>query len=399
MKKLDQTGDTNFRELHQYVRLYDFPEFAKTAQLSDIIEPETESARIFADVRMPHQFPCHNKAAAYVSYIYFLEKQSEINPKVRDRIKGRLDKFAEYWGINNIINTAVTKHASFQAEDIGSLPDSSFAFVWTGDDGYGNTTQTRRYPMRNELEVKAAASWFNQYLPEIREQYGFLDRQTVANKILDKAAQMGITLDRNEDVLEKAAGRGWCDPSIAASVIRNRIKVGHRVDHPVASALEKLAESVENTASMFMDPASTANLAETIDQFDRTYHLLNKYSETVPAPEDVFFQATYKEAEEFVKDACTTTTGTVYSSQDFSKLSTSDIRDLFGDEMANEVTTGLKVDPEKLAAVASTLPRPDAQLFDRLLTDNGISPIAKEASDTRIGFDHKQLKQIASLIS
>ena len=395
MKKLDQTGDTNFRELHRYVRLYDFPEFAKKAQLSDIIEPETESARNFADVRMPHQFPCHNKAATYVSYVYFLEKQSQINPKVRDNIKERLDKFAAYWGINNVVNTATTKHASFQADGVDSLPDSSFAFVWAGDDG----KRIRRYPMRNPLEVKAAASWFNQYLPEIRKQYGFLDRQTVANKILDKAAQMGVQLDRNEDILEKAAGRGWCDPKTAASLIRNRIKVGHRVDHPVAHALEKLADSVENTASMFMDPASTSNLAETIDQFDRTYHVLNKYSEAVPAPEDVFFQATYKEAEEFVKDACTTTTGTVYSTQDFSKLSTADIRDLFGDEMAKEVTTGLKVDPEKLATVVSTLPRPDAQLFDRLLTDNGISPIAKEASDTRIGFNHEHLKEIAALIN
>jgi hypothetical protein len=398
MKKLDQTGDTNFRELHQYVRLYDFPDFAKKAQLADIIEPETKTARIFADVRTPHQFPCHNKAAAYVSYIYFLEKQSEINPKVRDRIRGRLDKFAEYWGINNILEKATTKHASFQAENVGALPDSSFAFVWVGDDGHGNTTQTRRYPMRNDLEVKAAASWFNQYLPEIREQYGFLDRQTVANKILDKAAQMHVELPRYEDTLEKAAGRGWCDPAAAANLIRNRIKVGHRVDQPVAAALEKLADSVEHTPSMFMDPASTANLAETVDQFDRTYHVLNKYSESVPAPEDVFFRATYKEAGEMVKDACTTTTGSVYSTQDFAKISTSDIRNLFGDEMAQEVTTGLKVDPEKLATIVATLPRPDAQLFDRLLTDNGINPIAKEASDTKIGYDHKQLKQLAALI-
>ena len=291
--------------------------------------------------------------------------------------------------------SATVKSASFKETTLGELPDSSFAFVWAGEDG----TKERRYPMRNELEVKAAASWFNQYLPEIREQYSFLDRQTVANKILDKAASLHIDLPRYEDTLEKAAGRGWCDPTAAAALIRNRIKVGHRVDSPVSEALEKLAESVEGTASMFMDPASTANLAETIDQFDRTYHVLNKYSESVPAPEDVFFSATYKEAEEFVKDACTTTTGSVYSTQDFAKLSTSDIRDLFGDELAKEVTTGLKVDPEKLATVASTLPRPDAQLFDRLLSDTGITPIAKEAADTRIGYSHEQLKQLAELVN
>ena len=395
MKKLDQTGDTNFRELHQFVRLYDFPEFAKKAELSDIVEPETNSARIFADVRTPHQFPCHNKAAAYVSYIYFLEKQSEINPKVRENIRERLDNFANYWGIGLATKSATVKSASFKETTLGELPDSSFAFVWAGEDG----TKERRYPMRNELEVKAAASWFNQYLPEIREQYSFLDRQTVANKILDKAASLHINIPRYEDTLEKAAGRGWCDPTAAAALIRNRIKVGHSVDSPVSEALEKLAESVEGTASMFMDPASTANLAETIDQFDRTYHVLNKYSEAVPAPEDVFFSATYKEAEEFVKDACTTTTGSVYSTQDFSKLSTSDIRDLFGDEIAKEVTTGLKVDPVKLATVASTLPRPDAQLFDRLLSDTGITPIAKEAADTRIGYSHEQLKQLAELVN
>jgi hypothetical protein len=394
MKKLDQSGDTNFRELNRYVRLYDFPEFAKKAELADIIEPESNTSRVFADVRTPNQFPCHNKAATYVSYVYFLEKQSEINPKVRDRIQDRLNKFAGYWNISNATKDATEKNASFKASELGDLSDSTFALVWAGDNG----SKERRYPMRNAAETKAAAAWFESYLPEIRKEYGFLDRQTIANKILDKAAEFDVSISKHETTLERCAGRGWCDPKVASAMIRNRVKAGHRVDTPVIEVMSKLAESVEQTPSIFLDPASTANLAETVDQFDRTYHLLNKYSETLPTPEEVLFQATYKQADTIVKEACTTTSGAVYDKNEFSKLSASDVRDLFGDEIASEVITGLNVDPEKMADVASTFPRPDAQLFDRLLEDNGIRPIAKEASDTRMGFSHGHLKQIAELI-
>ena len=162
-KVLDQSGDLNFRELHQYVRMYDFPEFAKTAELSEIVGPDEEKARFYADVRIPHQFPCHTKAATYVSYLYFLEKQSQVSPKVKGHIQERLDKFAGYWGIEGDVSGLA--EAAVELHKEAEHPDASYAIVWATNDG----RKERRYPIRNELEVKAAAEWFNDHQTAIRE--------------------------------------------------------------------------------------------------------------------------------------------------------------------------------------------------------------------------------------
>lgn len=389
-KVLDQSGDLNFRELHQYVRMYNFPEFAKTAELSEIVGPDEEKARFYADVRSPHQFPCHTKAATYVSYLYFLEKQSQVSPKVKEHIQGRLDKFAEYWGIEGDVSGL--SDAAVELHKEAEHPDSSYAIVWATNDG----RKERRYPIRNELEVKAAAEWFNDHQSAIREEFGFYDRQTIANKILEKASEFNANIVDRIELLEKAAGHGLCDPKKVASMLRDRVKAASRVPTDVENVMDKLAESVEASPVMLMDPDSAGQLADTVDQFDRNYHLLNKYSAAIPAPEDVIFEATTTKVAEVVKTSCTLNTGTIYDVEDFTKISTTDIGDLFGDDFASEVTTGLRVDPVKLASVIPTLPRPDAELFDRLMTDLSIQPMAKQASAERVGFSHTQLQQLAT---
>ena len=388
-KLIDQTGDTEFRDLHRYVRLYEFPEFAKKAEFANIVEPEEKKVSYYADVRMPHQFPCHTKAATFVSTVYFLEKQSEVNPKVRPMIESRLAKFAEYWGIKNAIEVVKSRHTAINKQ--AELPDSSYAIVWATEDG----RKDRRYPMRNTLEVKAAAAWFTDHNDAIRKEFGFIDRQTIANKILDKSAEYGASTGKYHETLEKAAGRGFHDPKKAGKAIRDRVKAASKVTPELAVGMSKLAESVETQPERYLDPESASKLASTIDQFDRTHNLIGRYTEMIPSPEDVLFNATRSKVAEFCTESCTTHTGAIYDQEDFSKLSATDVRDLFGDDIVSAVTTGLTVDPEKMAEVASTFPRPDAVLLDQLMQDKGINPIAKEASASKIGFSHRQLQAMA----
>jgi len=389
MTILDQSGDTAFRELHRYARLYQFPEFAKKAELRDIVGPDQPKANHFADVRMPHQFPCHTKAATFVSTVYFLEKQASIHPKVRPMIEARLAKFAEYWGIKNAVTELRSKHAALNKES--DLPDSSYAIVWAGEDG----RKDRRYPLRNGLEVKAAATWFYDRNDSLRKEYGFIDRQTIATKILDKAAEFGVDIAKYRETLEKAAGMGFYDPTELAKAIRDRVKAASHVSPELALGMNKLAEKIESQPRSFIDPDSATKLAATLDQFDRNHRLVGRYTEMIPSPEDLVFKATRSKLAEVCKESCTTHTGSVYDVNDFAKLSATDVRDLFGDEIADAVTTGLKVDADKMAEVVATFPRPDAVLFDQLMQDKGFTPIAKEASATRVGFSHSQLKSMA----
>jgi hypothetical protein len=71
---------------------------------------------------------------------------------------------------------------------------------------------------------------------------------------------------------------------------------------------------------------------------------------------------------------CAMQTGNIYDKGQLSKLAREDVEGLFGTDFANEVCTGLEVDVEKIAEIAATLPRPDAELLEQLLTEAGQHP-------------------------
>lgn len=390
MTTLDQSNDVNFSELARYARLYPLPDYVKQAELTEILPPEEQSARFFADVRTPHQFPIHNKSATVVSTLFFLDKASTLSSATRTAIADRLDKAAEYWGITNAVKAIKTTHELLHKE--AEYPDSSYAIVWRTDNGH----KERRYPMRNALETKAAADWFAEYLPQIRQEFNFSDRQTIASKILEKAAEFGAAITEHSELLERCAGRGIGVPSKTAQLIANRVDAAMKVSPDVATEMRKLASVVATKPKAFLDPASLAQLAETVDTFDRTHALLNKYSAAIPAPEDVLFENTFTKVSQTCAESCTLTTGSIYDSDDFAKLSSTDVRDLFGDDIADAVCTGLQLDPVKLAEVAATFPRGDAEMFDALMISKSVQPLSKTAYDQTLGFSFDDYAAMAA---
>lgn len=359
----------------KFAQQYSFPDFVKKASLDEITGNGITQSNLYADVRPPLQFPCHTKAAAVVSYAFFLEKQSELGQKVQKLISDRFDKFAEYWNLKNTFKAFRDKAAAQKSAE--NIPDDQYAFVWEGANG----VTERRYPVRNAAEVKAAADWFVTYNNDIRQQFGFNDRQVIAEKIVTKAAQYGADLGSAAELLEQQAGRGVCNPTSAAKAIRERTKIAHRCTPVMQAGMDKLANMLETNAVICLDPDTMYKLADTIDQFDRTHGLLNKYTENIPTPESLLFPATYTKIAELKDDMCQLVTGAIYDKTDFAKLAAGDIHELFGDDIAGAVCSGIRVDPVKMADVAATFPRNDAAMFEQLLADKEIKPFAKEASN------------------
>ena len=117
---------------------------------------------------------------------------------------------------------------------------------------------------------------------------------------------------------------------------------------------------------------------------------MSKYSLAVPRPEDTIFAASLRIAREFIKNACVLTTGSIYDRNQFSKLSVSDVASLFGSELAEAVSDGILVSPKKMAKLAHTLPRPDAEVLDRLMTQMGQQPIRKEAQALGVPVENQE---------
>jgi hypothetical protein len=75
----------------------------------------------------------------------------------------------------------------------------------------------------------------------------------------------------------------------------------------------------------------------------------------------------------------------VYKKAELESIKLDEIKDLFGNEFADRVSSGgLFVDSEKLAEELATLPRGDAGLFDKLVDGLGIKTAYKQASSNVI---------------
>jgi hypothetical protein len=379
---LDPASDSNHEELARLTKLYTFPGFVKKADIDLTMNPKNIAVTAYADP-VGKKFPCHTAAATWLSGLYFQEKQAEYHPKDRTQIEKRLQQSVEYFKINGDYTTMCK-----QAEDLqktAELPDSAYAYVWVDENG----SKEKHLPMRSAMETKAAADW----LEEHKEKLPFHDRNTIANKVLEKAAQFGAGIS-NTDFLERQAGQGVCDPTEVVKMIRQRSSFCKTAEHK--EAIELLAKSVETQPRAALQDNRMIKLAVTMDLTDKALRIQDGYGDILQRPEDVIFKATFTKSASDVAELCALTTGNVYSKEQFEKLSRDNVEALFGTDFADEVSSGLKVDGEKMAELAHTLPRPDAELLEGLMADANLRPQMSKAASDGHQFSNEQLEELVA---
>lgn len=379
---LDPVDDSNRVELVKIAQRYELPQFVKQADLDSTMDPGQIAVTAYADP-VRKKFPCHNAAATWLSAAYFHEKSAEYHIKDRSRICERFEKFADYFAIRPAYDAIVKKAEQLRGND--QLPDSHYAYVWQSKDG----TKERFYPLDTTANIKVAAEW----LHKERDAIPFHNRNVIANKILEKAAAKGAALgDQLTDFIEKQAGRGIPDPPELYTMLDRRAKLANSQQH--RDAIEKLAEAVQRTPRVAMQPNELVKLATTVDMIDHAIGLKGNYTDILPRPEDVIFKITYTKAASDHQQVCALQTGNIYDKSQLAKLAREDVEDLFGTDFANEVCTGLEIDPEKMAAVAHTLPRPDAELLEAVLSEAGQQPQMSKAAEFE-PIDNETLEALA----
>ena len=399
----DHVADKNGLELARLAKQYEFPDFVKSANLDQTMNPGKLPVHLYADP-VRQQFPCHTAASTWLSALYFTEKRAEFHPKDRRNIEKRLDHYADYWRIKKAVAYVNDRWQALHKQAEEQLPDSMFAYVWVGDNGI----KERRLRLKTAAEVKAAADWLYEY----RDHLNFSDRHQIAKKILEKAASYGAGLGERREFVERQAGRGVCDPAEVIALIEDRarlispnrgvhIKVAEDGKEERTLSLRdqflKIAQTIRKMPRKALQPDMLIKLAETLDMLDRQQGFTARYSQGLPRPEDVIFKATFCKVAEDLAKLVATTSGKVYEKQSFTKLSLDDVEGLFGTEFAERVSTKFgELDPEKMAEEVATLPRPDAELLDGLLSDNGIRPIMTKAASTRQGFSEEEKKAWAA---
>jgi hypothetical protein len=384
---MDHVADvaTGAVELHRFSKLYTFPDFVKQASTdtSLVVPPGTSPTSCADPVRK--QFWCHTKAACWLSHLFYEEKRAEFHPKDRVQIEKRLASYADFFKIKSACDGIKARWAELHKTAESHLPDSAYAYVWTGENG----TKDRRLPLRTRMEVKAAAEYVEKY----RDSFSYLIRQTMCGKILEKAANLGAAVE-NTEFLERQCGRGVCDPAEVVAMIEKRAALVP--DGNLRTQFLKMAGTVRDLPRQALHPDMLVKLAETVDQLDRSLGLVARYGPGLARPEDVIFKATFGKVASDLARHVATTSGKYYEKEALGRLPLADVEALFGTDFASSVSTPLgEIDTEKMAEQIATLPRPDAQLLDGLLGDHGITPSMHKAAASRQGFERSEMERIA----
>lgn len=391
-KPFDQTADVTGQQLYRLTRLYQLPNFVKSASSDAIYGEDEMENHQYADPTY-RAFPCHTGPATYISTLFFLDKKADMNPEKAAFIEQRLDNFAYLHGILQSVAALKTKIASInKISSLDELPDEDFALILDPQDS-PDGTRARLYPLRNALEVKKAAEWLEQYKDDISYDI----RQKIAEAILSKAEVFGAGLGDLDEFLHKQAGIGACAYNDAAKLVNNRAALLKKMGkHDISTKLSEIAKTINKNPTAVNNSEQLIKLAGLIDDIDRETGL-NRLVNDLTRPEDVFFEITEKLATTLRNEHISTVSGNIYKLADFDGLKLNDVRDTMGSEFADAISTGgLFVSPEKMAEIVPTLPLNDSELFDSFLQSFGISPVAKEAAHVSNRLSDEDLVTLAS---
>lgn len=359
---IDQSTDVTNQMRHVIQKLHEVPDFVKRASDNDQFgDPETLQTHVYADPSK-RLFPCHTKAATWLSAAYFAHQQSQYSETHRAFVQDRIIKVAEFFGIKPGIQQLFKEAAAVNSYEDAVTPDTAYALTWKDATG----AVQRKYPMRNPSEVKVAAEWFDKNCTE----FDFDTRHTIATKLFAKMAEFNVN-DTDTSKIERAAGFGYCEKQAMQEAWEKRALLTKKQYPDYSAQAAALAAAVATNDIDLRDFGLRTKMASSMDTFDQQTHLRRFYGEVIDWPENTLFAITEKVAAEFLDAHVATATGAVYKQADLRQLSSGDLEDWIGSDFMQKCG-GLIMDHKKLAAALPELKKEDAALFDKLAASRGI---------------------------
>lgn len=354
---VDAVSDTSHQTLFKISKLVDIPEFVKNAESDDPATIKELKQSVFADP-VNRKFPCHTKAATWLSQLYFLDNRHKYPTRRAHEVQGRISKAAAFFAVDNSIKKAAARWSEHQ-NTAQELSSTDYAIV---------TDAHRALPINNPENIKAAAKT----LSEKRANFPFEMRHLAARRILHAAREQQVQIPQlTDEYLHKAAGFGTTLPERAAEKLSLRILMMPKTASDERLTGAKLAKTVANMEEI--PNAELVKLANIVDRIDAEFGLHKHYAEGVDTPEEIFFELTTRKAAAVRNDFVQLTTGTVFPLSEFEKLPVSKIASSLGADFLKAITSdgNLDIDLDKFARVAPTLPRSDAELLERAIEAAG----------------------------
>jgi len=342
-------GETMVRDpayaLHEAHRLFGLPAFVKQASAIEPEELVALPASAFADP-IRRRYPCHTKAASWLSNAEFWAG-ALFNPTAEPETAQQLLKMSRFWEIESDVRDVLSKAAADHETYSGEVPDAYFAVVGT----WGG--QRHRYlPITDAKSLKSAAEG----LYASRHNLPFAVRKEAALRILNKAGDLGVTLDPSPEAsvyLTQATLSGTPDLAKAAEAMTTRAVLLNRSRPEVAAALHKLAGK--------LTVATLEKAAHLVDAVDTETELQNDYRKGLALFEESAFGVA-KAAQPFVR-----LQGGIELSLEQVKAAGLAAFRLIPEYTSAVCDAGGHFDAGLAADVLPTLPAPDARMYAEMV--------------------------------
>jgi hypothetical protein len=292
---VDSFSDNSFIKLNKFVKQAGCDSIVNRLGRINIEQVAREKLAnvAFADPLFK-KFPCHNRDSTILNWYYFLYQYDSIPGVNRSVILNNFKKFASIYNATNELYKIACAHADNLSDDARRELHQKLGFVIDSkrnDEDYALVISKGGkkfyfYPIRNEDEVKEAASWFKNF----RKQSSLDVRYQIANKILAKAEKFNITFDKEtKNCLVKSALRADFDISKVKKYIS---KVASALKfYKIASFnidLEKTAEKLQEKAKILPEKLAKKHVVVILRKLDDLANSSDLYDAPVnlPLPED-----------------------------------------------------------------------------------------------------------------
>ena len=290
---MDIIHDNSRRQLMQLATIVGATELPDYVQ--DYIVPDAKIAsalrdELFADPGR-RMYPIDSKGATWLSAGYYAlaKGAGSLDDAARHPTLAAIKFAADVWGIGKDVNAMLDKIAAFNGTT-KSAADMDENYGWLIKDVAGNVVR-RRYPMFDAEGVQKAAAFF----VENRRHYANDVRRGIASKIVEKAAQFGVS--GLPEAVEKEAGQGIPSRAIIVQELGERARLAKDAE------FGQLVENV-NKVLMHADEGEVLDamnkLADVIAAFDEAEGLVPFYGIRISYPADFLMSLTQKEASEYV---------------------------------------------------------------------------------------------------
>lgn len=270
-----------FSELHEISKLYDLPDFVKSAEVESEDSVAALPSSAFAD--SDRRFPIHTKTACYLSNARFWNKN--LREQSDDFEVGEaLLKWASVWKIEAEVSSMVKQATHSMTE---GLRDDQYALTYS--DG---TATVRSYPIDTPEHIELSAQNFY----KDRACYPYAMRKVASERFLKAAAEQKAPLPNSGYFLRATGDVRGIDKEAFAHHLMNR--AGHLRSTEFDSLVGPLASGAKSILSNGLDSDTFLKSAEMLDQLDIKTGLYRKYESSLPLPEEVSVDAFTKKASE-----------------------------------------------------------------------------------------------------